>query len=89
MTAPTGRAYFSVAIATLCVGVVFGAADQLPSRIDDTGFWSLIARASEPDGQWQSDTVISNERMYQVVIPELVKSVPEGVCTSASVPSRI
>jgi hypothetical protein len=51
---------------------------ELPARLTDKEFWDLTEQASEPDGTFQSDNFLSNERGYQVVIPDLVKTAKPG-----------
>jgi hypothetical protein len=54
--------------------------DTLPSELSDKDFWSLVTDYSEPDGFFRSDNLVSNERTFQEVIPELRKRVlPNGV----------
>jgi hypothetical protein len=80
------RANFRITIAVLpCVllGLVWiaplrGVPADLPSRLTDQEFWQLTERASEPNGEFQSDNFLSNERGYQAVIPDLIKTVPSG-----------
>ena len=45
--------------------------EALPSRLDDRTFWSLIAEFSEPNGFFRSDNLVSNETVFQHVIPLL------------------
>ena len=45
--------------------------DTLPAELGDKEFWSLVTESSEPDGFFRSDNLVSNERTYQEVIPEL------------------
>lgn len=79
---------------TVCVGLVaFGltaavverpalvagaARADLPARLTDEEFWNLTERMSEPNGYFRSDNFLSNERGYQVVIPELVRTAKPG-----------
>ena len=51
---------------------------DLPVRLTDQEFWSLSEALSEPNGQFQSDNLLSNETGYQLVIPELISRVGEG-----------
>ena len=44
---------------------------QVPSRLDDREFWSLVVGMSETGGPFVSDNVISNEIEYQKPIPAL------------------
>ncbi len=54
------------------------ATATLPAQLTDREFWTLVEDVSEPDGQFQSDNFLSNERGYQVVIPELVATARAG-----------
>src|SRR6188472_2678200 len=54
------------------------AADTLPARLDDSAFWKMISDFSEPGGHFTADFYTSNEPGYQVVIPQLTKSVSTG-----------
>jgi hypothetical protein len=47
--------------------------DTLPAELTDREFWSLVTESSEPDGFFRSDNLVSNERTYQEVVPELKK----------------
>jgi hypothetical protein len=49
-------------------------ASDLPARLTDQEFWGLTERFSEPGGSFRSDNFLSNERGYQVVIPELLEA---------------
>ena len=55
-----------------------GVSAELPSKLTDQEFWELTERASESNGEFQSDNFLSNERGYQIVIPELIKTAPSG-----------
>jgi hypothetical protein len=56
------------------------ASSSLPVELDDREFWTLTERLSEPNGYFRSDNFLSNERGYQVVIPDLVsRATPGGV----------
>jgi len=54
------------------------AADTLPARLSDEEFWALSQDSSEPNGQFQSDNLVSNEQYLQWVVPDLIKRVPSG-----------
>jgi hypothetical protein len=45
--------------------------EALPPRLDDRTFWSLVAEFSEPNGFFRSDNLVSNETVFQHVIPSL------------------
>jgi len=47
--------------------------DTLPAELGDREFWSLVTESSEADGFFRSDNLVSNERTYQEVVPELKK----------------
>lgn len=56
----------------------FRAVDTLPAQLSDSAYWKMISDFSEPDGSFIADFYTSNERGYQVVIPQLTKSVAPG-----------
>ena len=47
------------------------ATNTLPTHISDGEFWRLISDFSETEGSFPSDNFVSNETMYQQVIPRL------------------
>jgi hypothetical protein len=51
---------------------------ELPTKLTDKEFWELSELVSEPNGEFQSDNFLSNERGYQVVIPDLIKTAKPG-----------
>jgi hypothetical protein len=51
--------------------VTFG--EPLPDRLNDRDYWNLITTMSEPDGEFRSDNLLSNEIFLQYVIPDLVR----------------
>jgi hypothetical protein len=53
-------------------------ADPIPSRLSDSDFWALSEMASEPNGEFQSDNFLSNERGYQIVVPDLIATAKPG-----------
>jgi hypothetical protein len=50
-----------------------GVAEPLPERITDHDYWNLVTTMSEPDGEFRSDNLLSNEIFLQYVIPDLVR----------------
>ena len=46
-------------------------ASSLPAALSDREFWSLIDEFSEPDGFFQSENLVGNERPLQHVVPAL------------------
>ena len=48
--------------------------EALPHRLDDRTFWTLVTEFSEPNGFFRSDNLVSNEMVFQHVIPSLQRS---------------
>ena len=46
---------------------------NLPTRLSDDEFWTLVTDFSEPSGMFGSDNWVSNERSYQTVLDELAR----------------
>jgi hypothetical protein len=72
-----------VALYTCCWALPFSAgtraaAEDIPSRLSDKGFWQLITDFSEPGGSFQSENFLSNENAFQTLIPELKATLPAG-----------
>jgi hypothetical protein len=53
-------------------------AANLPNRLTDPEFWRMVSDFSEPNGYFQSDNFLSNERGYQEVIPRVRRTVQPG-----------
>jgi len=51
---------------------------ELPAQLTDKEFWELTELVSESNGEFQSDNFLSNERGYQMAIPELIKRAKPG-----------
>jgi hypothetical protein len=49
---------------------------ELQDRLDDHTFWTLVTEFSEPNGFFRSDNLVSNEMVFQYVIPALEQTVP-------------
>jgi hypothetical protein len=47
----------------------------IPDRLDDHTFWTLVTDFSEPNGFFRSDNLVSNEMVFQSVIPALEQTV--------------
>jgi len=45
--------------------------EALPQRLDDRTFWTIVTEFSEPGGFFRSDNLVSNEMVFQHVIPTL------------------
>jgi hypothetical protein len=54
------------------------SADTLPERLTDEEFWKLSVDMSEPNGEFRSDNLLSNELYYSEVIAPLVQQVRPG-----------
>jgi hypothetical protein len=52
--------------------------NRVPARLNDRAFWKLISDLSEPNGNFRSDNLVSNEIRYQDVIPQLLRSTTPG-----------
>jgi len=55
------------------------ATESIPSRLSDKDYWQLIERFSEPNGFFQSDNLVSNERQFQNAVSGLQKFKRGGV----------
>ena len=64
----------------MLVAAGFGrtSAADLPARLGDREFWKLLSDVSEPNGNFRSDNLVSNEIRYQDVIPELIRTAKTG-----------
>jgi hypothetical protein len=51
---------------------------SLPDSLTDREFWRLFTTSSEPGGSFISENFVSNEQMYQDVIPTLQRSLTPG-----------
>ena len=51
---------------------------DIPAQLTDKEFWELSELVSEPNGEFQSDNFLSNERGYQIIIPDLLKTAKPG-----------
>ena len=66
-------AILSLSLTGMAQNGVRALAPALPDKLTDTDFWSLVAELSEPDGEFRSDNLLSNEIYLQTVIPQLVR----------------
>lgn len=57
---------------TLTPTIAGRATRDLPSRLTDQEFWTLVSESSEVDGYFRSDNLTSNELGFQYVIPDLL-----------------
>ncbi|HYR89825.1 MAG TPA: hypothetical protein VE422_37475 [Terriglobia bacterium] len=51
-----------------------GFGEEIPRQLSDETFWKLVTEFSEAGGYFRSDNFVSNETMFQYVIPELKKT---------------
>ncbi len=70
----------TIALYLVSAPIPFAAptAAELPVRLADTEYWALVDDLSEPGGFFNSDNLISNEDLYQTVVPELARVVAPG-----------
>jgi hypothetical protein len=61
----------------LCLLLSVVGLDGQPSgpadRLDDAAFWRLSSESSEPNGYFQSDNLLSNERDFPALMPEIAR----------------
>jgi hypothetical protein len=71
-----------IAVAAALTAAVAAAtnvgAQELPSRLADSTFWKMVTNFSEPGGYFRSDNFVSNETLFQYVIPALQKTTKPG-----------
>ena len=59
------RRCFVIACLLLTIVPIARAAETLPAQLSDEEFWKLSVEASEPDGTFRSDNLLSNESYFQ------------------------
>jgi hypothetical protein len=53
---------------------------ELPARLTDQEFWKLSTEMSEPDGNFRSENMVSNEMVFARLLPEVIaRTPPNGV----------
>ena len=66
---------FACAILLILVALALAAPDpswlKPGDRLDDAAFWRLFTEFSEPGGSFRSDNLVSNERTFPSILPEL------------------
>src|SRR5215471_8492132 len=72
------RRCFVIACLLLTIVPIARAAETLPAQLSDEEFWKLSVEASEPDGTFRSDNLLSNESYFQYVIPRLSETATGG-----------
>jgi len=71
MLRAANRVRFAVVFALCLFFTVGWSAEQLPVRLTDDAFWTLITDFSEPGGSFVSDNFVSNELALQDVLTSL------------------
>ena len=75
LTAKFGILALAAASLVLCVTPTSRAlTEALPDRLDDRTFWTLVTEFSEPNGFFRSENLVSNEMVFQHVIPRLQRT---------------
>ena len=67
-------AIISLSLTGMAPNAVRAGALALPDALSDAEFWNMVTELSEPDGEFQSDNLLSNELFFQTVIPELLRT---------------
>jgi hypothetical protein len=67
-------AVLSISVTGIAPRYVRALAPALPDRLSDRDYWNLITEISEPNGDFRSDNLLSNEIYLQYVIGELARS---------------
>jgi hypothetical protein len=77
----TKRRSLLLLAAILCVSLtgfapnsVRAVSPALPERLSDRDYWNLVTDFSEPNGEFRSDNLLSNELYLQYVIPDLARA---------------
>jgi len=66
-------AILSVSLTGVIPHLVRAGEPALPERLGDREYWNLITELSEPNGEFRSDNLLSNELFLQHVIPDLAR----------------
>ena len=63
-----------VVVFSLLAGIPMGARQSpgLPASLTNAEYWNLVRELSEPDGDFRSDNLVSNEIYFQTIIPGLI-----------------
>ena len=67
-------AILSISLTGIAPNPVRAGAPSLPDKLSDQDYWTLISELSEPDGEFRSDNLLSNEIFLQYVIPDLLRA---------------
>ncbi len=71
---PLCAAIISLSLTGMAPNAVRAGALALPDSLSDGEFWNMVTELSEPDGEFRSDNLLSNELFFQTVIPELLRT---------------
>jgi hypothetical protein len=66
-------ASLALLLAALSCRVVQPGRVALPGSLDDEAFWRFYTELSEPGGTFRSDNLLSNERAYPSVLPDVAR----------------
>jgi hypothetical protein len=69
---------FSCVLACLTLVAHVGLRAAAPDRLSDQDFWKISVDASEPDGNFRSENLLSNELGMQWVLPDLIARAKPG-----------
>jgi hypothetical protein len=75
------RTLLAVVVAALALGIRSPAPvaqTTLAERLTDNEFWGLVEDMSEPEGFFRSDNLVSNEDTFQIILPELQRTIRPG-----------
>ncbi len=68
----TRRRALGAVLLCFCIFLGIGrSAAELPAQLSDETFWKLVTDFSEEGGAFLSDNFVSNERLFQHVLPDL------------------
>ncbi len=67
-------AILSLSLTGMAQNGVRAGAPALPDKLSDQDYWNLVSEMSEPEGEFRSDNLLSNESFLQFVIPDLLRS---------------
>ena len=63
----------SLLLLALSCSAIGSRRPTLPGRLDDATFWRLFTELSEPGGTFRSENLVSNERAFPAVLPEVAR----------------
>jgi hypothetical protein len=76
----TAALAFALISSALSMPYAAQSRDTIPARLSSQDFWRLTEDLSEPNGYFRSDNLLSNEMVFQRVLPDLLsKTKPGGV----------